>query len=85
VFNRKNTTHYDACRATEQDLETYGLTQEKGIVLAQFQKAGPDFKVNPADVPRSSFKLKKQAPLVCHAGTANTLVKSNIVTLRGYK
>jgi type IV secretion system protein VirD4 len=58
---------------TERDLKKFGLTQRTGVVLAQFQKADLQAKINPRNASASLF-LKKQAPLVCHAGGTNTLM-----------
>jgi type IV secretion system protein VirD4 len=70
----KNDSLYGSARwGTEKDLKKFGLTQDMGVVLAQFQKADLDFKVNPLNAS-VSLKLKKEAPLVCHAGGTNTLV-----------
>jgi type IV secretion system protein VirD4 len=58
--------------ANERDLKKFGLTQNSGVILAQFQKASLDFSVNPKN-SSVSLKLKKPAPLVCHQGGTNTL------------
>jgi type IV secretion system protein VirD4 len=58
---------------TERDLKQFGLTQKTGVVLAQFQKAELQSKINPKNAS-VSLRLKKEAPLVCHAGGTNTLM-----------
>jgi type IV secretory pathway TraG/TraD family ATPase VirD4 len=58
----KNDKLYGSARwGTEKDLKKFGLTQSMGVVLAQFQKASLDFKVNPAN-SSISLKLKREAP-----------------------
>jgi type IV secretion system protein VirD4 len=69
----KNESLYGTARwASEKDLKRFGLNQEHGVTLAQFQSARIGFRVNPEN---SSISLtqKKAAPLVCHAGGTNTL------------
>jgi type IV secretion system protein VirD4 len=70
----KNDNLYGSARwGTEKDLKAFGLTQDAGVVLAQFHKAKVGFKVNPENAS-ISLKLKKEAPLVCHSGGTNTLL-----------
>jgi type IV secretion system protein VirD4 len=58
---------------TEKDLARFGLTQKTGVVLAEFQKAELGANINPENAS-ISLSLKKNAPLVCHAGGTNTLM-----------
>jgi type IV secretion system protein VirD4 len=71
-LNRNKNLYGTARWASEKDLKKFGLTQVSGVVLAQFQSAVLDFKVNPKN-SSISLKLHKQAPLVCHEGGTNTL------------
>jgi type IV secretion system protein VirD4 len=57
----------------ESDLKKFGLTQEHGVVLAEFQRADVRARINPESAS-ISLRLKKPAPLVCHAGGTNTLM-----------
>jgi type IV secretion system protein VirD4 len=70
----KNDGLYGSARwGTEKDLETFGLAQDAGVVLAQLHKADVRFKVNPENAS-ISLALKREAPLVCHSGGTNTLL-----------
>jgi type IV secretion system protein VirD4 len=71
-LNKAKNLYGTARWASERDLKKFGLNQTNGIVLAQFQRAVLDFKVNPSN---SSISLiqKKSAPLICHQGGTNTL------------
>jgi type IV secretion system protein VirD4 len=71
-LNRNKNLYGTARWANEKDLKKFGLTQTSGVVLAQFQEAVLDFKVNPKN-SSISLTLHKQAPLVCHQGGTNTL------------
>lgn len=71
-FNRSRNFFGTARWASEKDLGKFALARDRGVVLAQFQKAFVSFKVNPKN-SSISLKLKKPAPLVCHEGGTNTL------------
>jgi type IV secretion system protein VirD4 len=71
-LNRNKNLYGTARWANEKDLKKFGLTQTTGVVLAQFQSAVLDFKVNPKN-SSISLKLHKPAPLICHEGGTNTL------------
>jgi type IV secretion system protein VirD4 len=70
----KSDNLYDSARwGTEKDLKRFGLARKYGVVLAEFQKANLDFKINPKN-SSISLLLKKPAALVCHEGGTNTLM-----------
>jgi type IV secretion system protein VirD4 len=71
-LNRAKNLYGTARWGNEKDLKKFGLTQASGVVLAEFQSAKLDFRVNPKN-SSISLKLKKPAPFVCHQGGTNTL------------
>jgi type IV secretion system protein VirD4 len=71
-LNRDKNLYGTARWANEKDLKKFGLTRSSGVVLAQFQSAVLDFKVNPKN-SSISLQLHTQAPLICHEGGTNTL------------
>lgn len=72
-YGHKNDRLYGTARwGTEKDLKKAGLTNQYGIVLAQFQSAKTTAKITESG--SLALQCKKEAPLVCHAGGVNTLV-----------
>jgi type IV secretion system protein VirD4 len=72
-LNKSDKLYGSARWGKESDLKKFGLTQEHGVVLAEFQRADVRARVNPENAS-ISLSLKKPAPLVCHAGGTNTLM-----------
>jgi type IV secretion system protein VirD4 len=72
-FNAADNLYGSARWGNERDLKKFGLTQKTGIVIAQFQRAKLWSRINPKNASVSLY-LKKEAPLVCHAGGTNTLM-----------
>lgn len=70
----KNDNLYGTSRwGTEKDIKKFGLSEKRGIVLAEFQKADVRAKVNPKNTS-IQLSLKKLAPLICIAGNTNVLM-----------
>lgn len=70
----KNDNLYGTSRwGTEKDIKKFGLSEERGIVLAEFQKADVRAKVNPKNTS-IQLSLKQLAPLICIAGDTNVLM-----------
>jgi type IV secretion system protein VirD4 len=72
-INKSDNLYGSARWGNERDLKKFGLTQKTGVVIAEFQKAVLDAKINPKNAS-ISLVLKKDAPLVCHSGGTNTLM-----------
>lgn len=70
----KNDNLYGTSRwGTEKDIRKFGLSEKRGVVLAEFQKADVRAKVNPKD-SSIQLSLKNLAPLICIAGNTNVLM-----------
>ena len=70
----KNDNLYGTARwGTEKDIKKFGLSEERGIVLAEFQKAVVIAKVNPKNTS-IQLSLIKYGPLICIAGNTNILM-----------
>lgn len=70
----KNDNLYGTSRwGTEKDIKKFGLSEERGIVLAEFQKADVRAKINPKNTS-IQLSLKQLAPLICIAGDTNVLM-----------
>lgn len=70
----KNENLYGTARwGTEKDIKKFGLSEERGIVLAEFQKAVVIAKVNPKNTS-IQLSLIKYGPLICIAGNTNILM-----------
>lgn len=70
----KNDNLYGTSRwGTEKDIKKFGLSEERGIVLAEFQKADVRAKVNPKNTS-IQLSLKQLAPLICIGGDTNVLM-----------
>ena len=70
----KNENLYGTSRwGTEKDIKKFGLSEKRGVVLAEFQKADVRAKVNPKNTS-IQLSLKKLAPLICIAGNTNVLM-----------
>ena len=64
----KNEKLYGSARwGNEKDIKKFGLSEKRGVVLAEFQKADVRAKVNPKNTS-IQLSLKKPAPLICIAG-----------------
>ncbi len=70
----KNDNLYGTARwGTEKDIKKFGLSEKRGVVLAEFQRADVRAKVNPKNTS-IQLSLKKLAPLICIAGNTNVLM-----------
>ena len=70
----KNDRLYGTARwGTEKDVKDFGLSEEYGVVLAEFQKAKVRAKVNPKD-GSVQLRLIREADLICLAGNTNVLM-----------
>ena len=70
----KNDRLYGTARwGTEKDVKAFGLSEEYGVVLAEFQKAKVKAKINPKD-GSVQLRLIKDADLICLAGNTNVLM-----------
>lgn len=71
----RNDSLYGTARWADyrKDLKAFGLTMQRGVVLAQRDDARITAKVNPANAS-VSLRMRKNAPLVAHSGGTNTMV-----------
>ena len=70
----KNDRLYGTARwGTEKDVKDFGLSEEYGVVLAEFQRAKVRAKVNPKD-GSVQLRLIREADLICLAGNTNVLM-----------
>lgn len=70
----KNDRLYGTARwGTEKDVKDFGLSEEYGVVLAEFQRAKVRAKVNPKD-GSVQLRLVREADLICLAGNTNVLM-----------
>lgn len=71
-FNKNDSLYGTARWGTKKDLKKFGLCEKHGVVLAQQYDAKTEAIINSKG--NFGLKLKKTAPLICHAGTSHTLV-----------
>lgn len=72
-LNRNDSLYGTSRWGTEKDIRKFGLSEKRGVVLAEFQKADVRAKVNPENTS-IQLSLKKPAPLICIAGNTNVLM-----------
>lgn len=71
-FNKNDNLYGTARWGNVKDLKKFGLCETHGVVLAQQYSAESEAIINKKG--NFGLKLKKAAPLICHAGTSHTLV-----------